>query len=53
MANAGALGFAPLKRFDDNDAHGLFAALGDLVVGGPTVANVNFRAILIEATEQT
>jgi len=33
-----------------NDAYGLFAALGDLVVTGPTRTNVNdFRAILIEA----
>ena len=32
----------------------LFAALGDLVVTGPTLTNVNdFRAILIEATEAT
>ena len=36
---------------DDNDAYGLFAALGDLVVTGPTLTNVNdFRAILIERT---
>jgi glycerate 2-kinase len=33
----------------DNDAHGFFSALGDLVVTGPTRTNVNdFRAILIE-----
>lgn len=33
----------------DNDAYGFFAALGDLVVTGPTRTNVNdFRAILIE-----
>jgi glycerate 2-kinase len=31
-----------------NDAHGFFAALGDQVVPGPTLTNVNdFRAILI------
>jgi hydroxypyruvate reductase len=36
-------------RLDDNDAHGFFAALGDLVVTGPTLTNVNdFRAILVE-----
>ena len=34
----------------DNDGYGFFAALGDLVVTGPTLTNVNdFRAILIEA----
>ncbi|MCX8086579.1 MAG: glycerate kinase [Rhodocyclaceae bacterium] len=33
----------------DNDAYGFFAALGDLVVTGPTRSNVNdFRAILVE-----
>jgi len=33
----------------DNDGYGFFAALGDLVVTGPTLTNVNdFRAILIE-----
>ena len=33
----------------DNDGYGFFAALGDLVVTGPTLTNVNdFRAILID-----
>ena len=33
----------------DNDAYGFFAALGDLIVTGPTLTNVNdFRAILVE-----
>ncbi|MEO5337566.1 MAG: glycerate kinase [Magnetospirillum sp. WYHS-4] len=37
-----------LARLADNDAHGYFAALGDLVVTGPTLTNVNdFRAILV------
>jgi len=32
-----------------NDAHTFFTALGDSVVTGPTLTNVNdFRAILIE-----
>jgi len=36
-------------RLMDNDAYAFFAALGDLVVTGPTRTNVNdFRAILIE-----
>jgi hydroxypyruvate reductase len=31
-----------------NDAYGLFATLGDLVVTGPTLTNVNdFRAVLV------
>ena len=52
LARAAALGLAPRARLDDNDAYGLFAALGDLVVTGPTLTNVNdFRAILIEQGE--
>ncbi|MDP7641478.1 MAG: MOFRL family protein, partial [Alphaproteobacteria bacterium] len=35
-------------RLADNDAYGFFRALGDLVMSGPTMTNVNdFRAILI------
>ncbi len=34
----------------DNDGHGLFQALGDSVITGPTLTNVNdFRAILIDS----
>jgi len=34
----------------DNDAHAFFRALGDQVVTGPTLTNVNdFRAVLIDA----
>jgi len=33
----------------NNDAHSFFSALGDSVITGPTLTNVNdFRAILIE-----
>ena len=55
MANvAASSGHDARARLDDNDAYGLFAALGDLVVTGPTLTNVNdFRAILIEATGGT
>jgi hydroxypyruvate reductase len=54
LARAAALGVNPRARLDDNDAYGLFAALGDLVVTGPTLTNVNdFRAILIEPGETT
>ncbi|HKW38925.1 MAG TPA: glycerate kinase [Burkholderiales bacterium] len=36
------------KLLADNDAYGFFAALGDLVVTGPTRTNVNdYRAILL------
>ena len=39
------------KRYlADNDGYSFFSALGDLVVTGPTLTNVNdFRAILIES----
>ena len=48
LARARALGIAPLERLAANDALGVFGPLGDLVVTGPTLTNVNdFRAILI------
>jgi hydroxypyruvate reductase len=51
LARAWALGIKPRDRLDHNDGHGFFDALGDSVVTGPTLTNVNdFRAILI--TEQ-
>ncbi|PXW97596.1 glycerate 2-kinase [Sphaerotilus hippei] len=50
LARAWALGMNPRERLDDNDAHGFFAALGDSVITGPTLTNVNdFRAIVIDA----
>jgi glycerate 2-kinase len=49
LARAVALGLRPKAMLSDNDGHGFFAALGDLVVTGPTLTNINdFRAILIE-----
>ncbi len=49
-ARMAALGLNARARLADNDGHGVFAALGDLVVTGPTRTNVNdFRAILIGA----
>ena len=49
LARASAIGLDPDARLADNDAYGFFAALGDLVITGPTRTNVNdFRAILIE-----
>jgi glycerate 2-kinase len=48
LARARALDIQARDRLTDNDGYGVFAALGDLVVTGPTLTNVNdFRAILI------
>ncbi|GAB5447766.1 glycerate kinase type-2 family protein [Gymnodinialimonas sp.] len=48
LAKARALGIDPQEALDRNDAHSFFAAIGDQVVTGPTLTNVNdFRAILI------
>ena len=48
LARAHAAGLDARARLADNDGYGFFAALGDLVVTGPTRTNVNdFRAILI------
>ena len=48
LARAKALGIDVRARLADNDGYGVFAALGDLVVTGPTRTNVNdFRAIVI------
>jgi hydroxypyruvate reductase len=49
LRRAWALGINPKERLDDNDGHGFFGALGDAIVTGPTLTNVNdFRAILID-----
>jgi hydroxypyruvate reductase len=48
LARALARGLDPQAALDANDGHGLFGALDDAVVTGPTLTNVNdFRAILI------
>ena len=45
---AARAGLSARRRLADNDAHGFFAALGDLVVTGPTRTNVNdYRVILV------
>ncbi len=50
LVRARALGLDARAMLDAHDAHDFFAALGDLVVTGPTRTNVNdFRAILIGA----
>ena len=49
LVRAEKLGIDAKARLADNDGYGFFASLGDLVVTGPTLTNVNdFRAILIE-----
>jgi hydroxypyruvate reductase len=43
-------GIRASERLENNDAHGFFQALGDSVITGPTLTNVNdFRAIFIAA----
>ena len=50
LARAFAAGIRPADSLDANDGHGFFGALGDAIVTGPTLTNVNdFRAILIDA----
>ena len=50
LARARARGLDPAGALDRNDSHGFFAALGNQVVTGPTLTNVNdFRAILTTA----
>jgi hydroxypyruvate reductase len=49
LARAWAKGMNPRAYLDNNDAHSFFQALGDSVVTGPTLTNVNdFRAILVD-----
>lgn len=48
IGRAWALGMNPRSYLDNNDAHRFFQALGDSVVTGPTLTNVNdFRAIVV------
>ena len=50
LARAAAAGLDARAMLADNDAYGFFAAIGGMVVTGPTRTNVNdFRAILIKA----
>lgn len=49
LQRAWGLAINPRKSLDNNDAHSFFQALGNSVVTGPTLTNVNdFRAILIK-----
>ncbi len=48
LARARALGIDPAAALANNDGHSFFQALGDQVVTGPTLTNVNdFRAVLV------
>jgi glycerate 2-kinase len=48
ISRAAAQGIAIKEALAENDGYGVFAALGDLLVTGPTLTNVNdFRAILV------
>lgn len=47
-SRAAALGLSARKMLENNDGYSYFAALGDLLVTGPTRTNVNdYRAILV------
>nr|WP_321458281.1 glycerate kinase [uncultured Cohaesibacter sp.] len=49
IRRAFALGMNPSQQLANNNGHGFFEVLGDSVITGPTMTNVNdFRAILIE-----
>ena len=48
LTRSRARGLEPRAHLDNNDGHGFFEALGDSVVTGATLTNVNdFRAIII------
>lgn len=48
LQRAWGMGIRPKDSLDNNDGHAFFSALGDSIITGPTLTNVNdFRAILI------
>jgi hydroxypyruvate reductase len=50
LARAAARSVDAKAALADNDGHGFFEALGDGVITGPTLTNVNdFRAIVVTA----
>jgi glycerate-2-kinase len=50
LDRAAALGLDASAALARNDAHPFFAALGNQVITGPTLTNVNdFRAVLVTA----
>lgn len=53
MARAWGKGIKPQDSLANNDGHGFFQTLGDSVITGPTLTNVNdFRAIFIDAPSE-
>ncbi|TAL38787.1 MAG: glycerate kinase [Alphaproteobacteria bacterium] len=49
LARARAAGIDPAASLANNDGHGFFQSLGDSIVTGPTLTNVNdFRAVLLD-----
>lgn len=53
LSRAAEAGLSPRARLEDNDGHSFFEALGDAVVTGPTLTNINdFRAILVDPGSQ-
>ena len=52
LARAWTQGIKPRESLANNDGHGFFQALGDAVITGPTLTNVNdFRAILVTGSD--
>ena len=52
LLRARRLGIDPRAALDDNDGHGFFGALGDAVITGPTMTNVNdLRALYIDRVD--
>ena len=52
LARAWTQGIKPRESLANNDGHGFFEALGDAVITGPTLTNVNdFRAILVTGSD--
>ena len=50
LERAWSLGMRPRDSLANNDGHGFFQALGDSVICGPTLTNVNdFRAVYVAA----
>lgn len=53
LSRAWSQGLRPKDMLANNDGHGFFGALGDSVITGPTLTNVNdFRVILIDASTE-
>jgi hydroxypyruvate reductase len=51
LPRAQALCLDPARYLDDNNSSEFFEKLGDLLVPGPTLTNVNdFRAILVDSS---